>query len=188
MLLRRTELEAIAQGRITLALRRWRRPTVRAGGSLLTAIGQLSIMSVERVEVVTLQDARAAGFTTVEAARDSLGDREGDLYRIGLRLMGPDPRIALQQADAFDAVERGKIAGRLARLDAGRTSPWTTETLAAIAGNPGRPARELASLLGRERDALKRDIRKLKALGLTVSLETGYCLSPRGRAYLDNTG
>jgi hypothetical protein len=28
-------------------------------------------------------------------------------------------------------------------------------------------------------------VRKLKALGLTESLEVGYRLSPRGRAYLD---
>ena len=33
--------------------------------------------------------------------------------------------------------------------------------------------------------AFKRDVRKLKELGLTRSLEVGYELSPRGRAYLD---
>lgn len=41
--------------------------------------------------------------------------------------------------------------------------------------------------LGRERPALKTDIRKLKALGLTLGLEGGYELSPRGRAFLDAT-
>lgn len=187
MLLRQAELEAIAEGRMTLALRRWRRPTVRTGGTLLTAIGQLAIISVERMKAITPQDASAAGFATPEAAHDSLGDREGDLYRIALRLIGPDPRIALQQADALDAAERAAIAARLARLDAAQAYPWTAQTLAAIADNPERPARELARLLGRERDALKADIRKLKALGLTVSLETGYRLSPRGRTYLAKT-
>jgi hypothetical protein len=33
--------------------------------------------------------------------------------------------------------------------------------------------------------ALKTDVRKLKALGLTLSLEVGYELSPRGRAFLE---
>lgn len=33
--------------------------------------------------------------------------------------------------------------------------------------------------------SIKRDVRKLKALGLTESLEVGYRLSPRGRAYLE---
>jgi hypothetical protein len=31
-------------------------------------------------------------------------------------------------------------------------------------------------------------VRKLKNLGLTISLETGYQLSPRGAAYLVATG
>ena len=31
----------------------------------------------------------------------------------------------------------------------------------------------------------KTDVRKLKELGLTESLEVGYRLSPRGRAYLE---
>ena len=32
----------------------------------------------------------------------------------------------------------------------------------------------------------KRDVRKLKNLGLTMSLPTGYCLSPRGEGYLES--
>jgi hypothetical protein len=48
-----------------------------------------------------------------------------------------------------------------------------------------RPARlrapDLAASLGRETLPFKRDVRKL---GLTESLEVGYRLSPRGRAYL----
>ena len=40
--------------------------------------------------------------------------------------------------------------------------------------------------LGRpELAPFKVDVRKLKALGLTESLEVGYRLSPRGRAFLD---
>ena len=38
--------------------------------------------------------------------------------------------------------------------------------------------------LGRETLPFKRDVRKLKELGLTRSLEVGYEISPRGRAYL----
>ena len=45
----------------------------------------------------------------------------------------------------------------------------------------------LADVLGRERFALKTDIRKLKGLGLTLSLEVGYEISPRGQAFLDAT-
>jgi hypothetical protein len=38
--------------------------------------------------------------------------------------------------------------------------------------------------MGYDRPAFKLDVRKLKRLGLTESLEVGYRLSPRGRAYL----
>jgi len=51
-----------------------------------------------------------------------------------------------------------------------------------IAGHLGVPARILADRLGREKLAFKRDVRTLKELGLTHSLEVGYELSPRGRA------
>jgi hypothetical protein len=38
--------------------------------------------------------------------------------------------------------------------------------------------------MGMERRAFKGNVRKLKELGLTESLEVGYRLSPRGRALL----
>ena len=46
-------------------------------------------------------------------------------------------------------------------------------------------AGDLAEALGRDRASFKLDVRKLKELGLTESLEVGYRLSPRGRAVLD---
>jgi len=55
---------------------------------------------------------------------------------------------------------------------------------ARIAAAPGTRAADLAAGFGRERLSFKADVRKLKALGLTESLEVGYRLSPRGRAYL----
>ena len=42
-----------------------------------------------------------------------------------------------------------------------------------------------AAGFGRETLPFKTDVRKLKNLGLTDSLEVGYRLSPRGRAYLE---
>ncbi|SEC56154.1 hypothetical protein SAMN04489729_1871 [Amycolatopsis lurida] len=43
---------------------------------------------------------------------------------------------------------------------------------------------KLADPLGHDKDPLKVDIRKLENLGLTLSLEVGYRISPRGAAYL----
>jgi hypothetical protein len=78
------------------------------------------------------------------------------------------------------------IDARLDRLDArSPTGPWTRATLDLIARRPGVRAADLAAELGRERLPFKADVRKLKRLGLTESLEVGYRLSPRGRAVVD---
>jgi Mn-dependent DtxR family transcriptional regulator len=65
--------------------------------------------------------------------------------------------------------------------------PWTRSTLDLIAERPETRAGDLAEQLGQERLPFKANVRKLKALGLTESLEVGYRLSPRGRAYLART-
>ena len=57
-------------------------------------------------------------------------------------------------------------------------------TLAAIDRRPATRAPDLAEGLGRETAVFKRDVRKLKELGLTESLEKGYRLSARGRALM----
>jgi hypothetical protein len=56
--------------------------------------------------------------------------------------------------------------------------------LRAIEARPGVLAAKLARSLGRPRDEFKRDVRKLKNLGLTFSLEIGYRLTPKGEALL----
>jgi hypothetical protein len=78
------------------------------------------------------------------------------------------------------------IEARLERLDrASPVGPWTRATLDIIARRPAVRAGDLAAELGRERLPFKADVRKLKRLGLTESLDVGYRLSPRGRSYLD---
>ena len=64
MLLKKQVLDGIADGRITVAFRRWKRPTVKTGGSLRTTIDLLAIEFVEVVdeERITKQDAKRAGF------------------------------------------------------------------------------------------------------------------------------
>jgi hypothetical protein len=85
----------------------------------------------------------------------------------------------------LNAEERAELTKRLDRLDrASRIGPWTTTVLDLIAANPGTRAPDLAARLDRETLPFKRDVRKLKELGLTESLPVGYRLSPRGEAYL----
>jgi hypothetical protein len=69
-------------------------------------------------------------------------------------------------------------------MDRARGEPWTRQVLELILDRPETLAAELAASLGREKLPFKRDVRKLKELGLTESLPVGYRLSPRGRAYL----
>ena len=74
----------------------------------------------------------------------------------------------------------------MARLDrASRHGPWTATVLQLIADRPAVRAGDLAASLGREMAPFKVDVRKLKEMGLTESLDVGYRLSPRGRAVLD---
>lgn len=59
MLLPRVHWDGVADGSITLAFRRMRRPTVRAGGTLRTAVGVLAIDAVDAVEPADITDAEA---------------------------------------------------------------------------------------------------------------------------------
>jgi hypothetical protein len=185
VLIRRPVLDAIAAGTVTCVFRRWDRPRVRVGGTQRTAVGVLEFTAVEPVDEagLTLEDARAAGFADLTALqRAQRGD--GQLYRVGVRLAGPDPRVALRAKRRLSQADRAEIDTRLARMDrASPHGPWTAAVLELIAENPGVRAPDLAARLGRETLPFKRDVRKLKELGLTESLEVGYRLSPRGRAY-----
>ncbi|SFQ67620.1 hypothetical protein SAMN05421810_11289 [Amycolatopsis arida] len=186
MLLSRDILEHIAAGRVTVAFRRWRRPTVRSGGTLRTAVGVLRIDAVDpvRPEDITDADARSAGYPDADAVRADLATRpDGQVYRIALALAGPDPREELRERVA-EGVELDRLRAALDRLDrASRHGPWTRELLRLVADHPGERAADLAARRGRPVAEVKADVRKLKNLGLTESLPVGYRLSPRGRAF-----
>ncbi|GAB3474787.1 hypothetical protein [Amycolatopsis cihanbeyliensis] len=187
MLIPRRTLELIAAGWVTLAFRRWRRPSVRAGGTLRTAVGVLRIGAVEPVDpaAISEEEARLAGQASVAELRSALDTRtEGPVYRVELSLSGADPRDTLRTRVA-EGVELTELLAALDRLDrASRHGPWTARVLREIGTRPGTRAAELAEAVGRPLRAFKADVRKLKDLGLTESLETGYRLSPRGAALL----
>ena len=188
MLFRQADLARIETGEITVAFRRWRRPTVVSGGTLKTAIGELAIESVERIAENAISDAdvRRSGHHGPQALKAELARRAGgELYRIEFRVRGPDPRIQLRERSQLGEAEWEDVSRRLQRLDrASRTGPWTRQAMEAIAEGEGVRAGDLAPSVGQEKDAFKVNVRKLKNLGLTESLGTGYRLSPRGQAVL----
>lgn len=189
MLFRKEFLEGIRAGVVTLAFRRWRRPSVRGGGTLLTPVGQLSIKSVEQVALNTISaaDAHRAGYESREELLDALQRRrEGEIYRIEIGPLLPDPRIELREIRAATDGELQDLRSRLSRLDArALEGAWTFRTLEALSVHPGVRAGDLCGLVGQEKERFKLNVRKLKNLGLTESLGTGYRLSPRGEALLD---
>ena len=186
MLLDAETLQGIRTGTVTLAFRRWKRPTVKAGGSLLTPAGRLSIGRVDAVDLgsVTPAEARQAGFAGIEELAAALAYRDEQIYRIELGPLGEDPRLALRENIPNDD-EVTAILGKLAGMDSRAGAPWTGDVLRIIERRPGVRAGDLAEQLGVERLPFKASVRKLKALGLTISLEVGYELSARGRVILD---
>lgn len=187
MLLPQPIAEGIRDGVVTVQFRTWKRPTVKAGGTLQSPVGVLAIDAVDPVEVdeLTDADARAAGASDLAELTSFLRSREGTSYRVAVRYLGEDPRLALREDDDLGEDDVAEIEARLARWDrASPVGPWTSATLALIEAHPGRRAPELAELLGQETARFKPNVRKLKGIGLTESLRVGYRLSPRGEAFM----
>lgn len=189
MLIKNVVLEGIEAGDIDTLFRRQKRPTVKTGGTLRTRIGMLDIVRVDRIELadVTTRDARRAGYASVDDVVADLTQRpEGDFYRVRVRIGGVDPRVTLREQAHLSAAEIREIRDTLGGLDArSRRGPWTRRFLSMIADRPHVRAPDLAASIGWETKPFKEHVRKLKALGLTISHSPGYELSPRGLAVHD---
>lgn len=192
----------LASGAITLTFRAWSRPQVKVGGRYNVG-GTDTTLQVDdvrqlRVSEITDADARRAGAADREAVIARLGAPKRGRYhkapgteispdrlvwRVAFHRVDSDPPLA-DQAD-LTPDDLAELDRRLDRLDAASSyGPWSRTTLQLIADRPGVVSTVLAESLGRERQAFKTDVRKLKRLGLTISLDVGYRLSPRGHAYL----
>ena len=177
----------LADGSITVAFRRWKTARARAGAAHRTPVGILRINEVGVMETSSIghEDARRAGYPSREDLLSALRGAE-TVYRVEFHLEGPDPRVELRERSELPDEEWQRVENRLRRMDtASRHGPWTRSVLQLISECPATRAGDLAARMGRERAPFKRDVRKLKELGLTESLELGYRLSPRGRALLE---
>jgi hypothetical protein len=155
----------VADGSISVTFRAWSRPQVKVGGHYRVGPTTVEVTALALVPLASVP----------EADRARLGDSD-PVYRVDFVRIEPVVKPAL----AIDEITR-----RLDRLDAASThGPWTRVTLHLIRDNPGVVSTVLAEKVERERFAFKTDVRKLKALGLTESLEVGYRLSPLGESFL----
>lgn len=185
------ERNAIARGELTQAYRHRKRPQAKAGARhRLGPAGMIEILDVAGAdpEGVTAHDAKKSGFASraeliLDIEKYGKQYPGNTLYCVRFRFVDEqDPRSVLAGDEALSDAD---IATKLDRMDARSPhGPWTRETLRLISEHRGRRAGDLADMLGRERLDFKRDVRKLKELGLTISLEIGYRLSPRGEAFL----
>jgi hypothetical protein len=181
--------EGLRDGSITVAFRRWRRAQVVAGHQYRTGVGLVLAMSVDTITPADITPALAAdaGFAGVQAAvADLRGDPDLPLYCIRFRpVAGPDPRDQLARAADLSDDDIRAISKRLARMDAiSKRGPWTIAVLEQIACQPAVSSALLAPQLDWDRPDYKLHVRRLKGLGLTISLDVGYRISPRGAAYL----
>ena len=182
--------DGIHSGAIVLAFRRWKRRQVVPGRRYRTGIDMVEVESVDVVEPSSVDAAQAceAGYASAdELLADLCGDPALPVYRIRMRRIdGPDPRDELAYSARLTEADVAAITTRLARMDRSSTGgPWTGAVLALIADRPGIVSTVLAEAMGWERQDFKLHVRRLKELGLTLSLDAGYRLSPRGESYLN---
>lgn len=191
MLFKQRFHQGLIDGSITETFRSWVRPRVKIGGQYrLNANGVIEVDAIATIapDSITDSSARKAGFQTTAELLAALGplDDGASLFRIAFHYIAlKDGRIDLASDDELTAVPFDAIAAKLAKMDnLSKHGPWTAQTLAIIDEHPRVAASRLADVLARDKLPFKSDVRKLKNLGLTISFDVGYELSPRGRAFL----
>jgi hypothetical protein len=145
-----------------------------------TAVGEVPVSSL------TDADAVAAGEANLASLLKRLKPASSDVtvWRGDLRYVGVDDRIERRVIDDLTEDDIAALRTRLDRLDRAGGKPWTRTTLQLIEKYPGVVSTALARHTGQERPDFKINVRKLKEMGLTESLQVGYQLSPRGVALL----
>ncbi|MBX2916677.1 MAG: hypothetical protein KF856_15515 [Cyclobacteriaceae bacterium] len=143
-------------------------------------------ISTVKESQISKKDIQDAGFENKEQLLKSLRQNDNsNIYKIELRYHAEDPRIELRENTALTESAFADLKEKLVRLDKySKQGLWTKKVLLAIKGNPKLRAVDLAKLTGFEKQWLKLNIRKLKNLGLTISRDVGYELSPLGGTFV----
>lgn len=188
---RKEDRERVASGAITVSFRLWQRAQAKAGNRYATGFGTIEMEDVRVVPagLVSAEDVPRTGCSSIEEVWALAGEHTGAnvtaetlLYRLEFRFLGDVPISAAASTPRLPA---SGLVERLERMDLRADEPWAFRTLELIEAAPRVPARLLAPELGREKLDFKANVRKLKALGLTISHDTGYELSALGREVLE---
>ena len=179
----------IRAGRLTVTWHLWKYAHYKPGNLYATTFGgAYAIEDVRQVRAGDVSDADAHeallpdATTLIKVARSHTGapvDARTILHRVQFHYVANPP--------VKPPLSLEEVTTRLAKLDArSARGPWTVDTLRLIEENPRTVARRLALELDWETQDFKIHVRKLKALGLTISHLIGYELSELGQAYLDS--
>ena len=195
MLFKHSFHEAIANGAITVTYRAWKSARVRVGNRYrLNAGGVVAVDQVREASVARITDAaaHASGFPSRDALLRQLfpagaAHHPESVFEIRFHYLS-EPRTPVADVSAYVAEDvLQDLLARLRNMDArSRAGPWTGATLAVIDAHPRVAASRLAPHLGRETAPFKSNVRKLKALGLTISHDTGYTLTSLGARVLEH--
>lgn len=177
--------QRIAKGEINVSLRTWKKPQARVGGHYnIPPFGAIEVTDISQLALrdVAEPDIAACGFSDLETLQTRLAVAPSTLvYRVAFRYLGSTP-VKVPDVSEMSAADCQSLLARLVRMDA--KSAWTQQTLHLIAAHPGTRAGDLAPQTGQALPEFKRNVRKLKGLGLTQSLETGYRITARGTQVL----
>ena len=159
----------------------------KAGGTQRKSAGTIRVDDVTEYPGsyrVTAAQARAAGYPDAKTAQKELDRRPArHTYVIAVSYLAPDERPELASDDRLTDADVSAISARLDRWECGHRAvdAAVPDDDRRQRGGPGAGPR------GARRARVprfKRRVRQLKGLGLTISLDVGYRLSSRGRAYL----
>ena len=177
--------DQIRSGAVTLTLRNWKRPHAKVGTVYrLRPSGAVKVTRIGTVRLseITPEDANRAGFASVDALAAFLDlPLSAEVTSVEFALTDDVPKRT-------PTLTPEEVAKRLAATDQRSGSPWTARVLALIEAHPAIRAGDLAPAMGWDTPKFKANVRKLKALGLTQSLEVGYRLTVLGRAWWNCVG
>ena len=168
----------VLAGRITVSFRNWKRPHAAVSGVYrLRPSGAVKVTGVRPVRLSDIEpdDLRRSGFDSVAAVAGFLRlPQSATVTRVEFELT-EEPAAKPPSELSVD-----EVVTRLRATDRRSAAPWTADVLALIRAHPATRAGDLAPAMGWETPLFKANVRKLKGLGMTQSIETGYRLTDLG--------
>lgn len=184
MLIKMAQLKLIKEGKVSLLFRKWKRPRVKENSLIHSPVGQLKIERIQEIPNLDVpeSDLAKAGFLDHDELEKSFPENaSGTVFRIEVSYYGEDPREALRNESDLSSEQIHAILGKLEKMDRlSKDGPWTAKVLSIIESHPATLSSNLSTLTGMKKEKFKPRVRKLKNIGLTISLEKGYRLSPEG--------